>query len=495
MIRNPTERTPGRRGLAPWWPIVLALLGVATFYATTLREGHAWGGDNAMYLLHARNIVSGQDYVDTGYIYNASSARLPQSYPPIFPLLLAPWAPAPEIDWGPLKLLTVACLIAALGFLAASERPSSGRMQGAALVALAGLNPILWDFKDNVLSEFPFLMFLCVALWSARQGRREAENKPRGNRWGIALGVFIYLAYGTRSVGALLLPALAATDLFSEGRVQRRTWLAALTFAPLAIAQNLLLHSETGHLFYKLSNIQAMLPLENLFVHYPRLFHDFWRSAEPVEFLGVGLALAAFLILSIGLINRFRRRELDELDWYVVASLVFYLLIRLHDTSPPQRYWIPLFPLFIVQVLRGIRGLEHTPSNWERPLLIPSLIGAFTAVALLAYALQFSTLERHSIARSITEPDAQELYRFIRKETHPEDTLIFFEPRVLTLYTGRKASEFRVGGDREEWMRYANSINADYWVRPGGLPEIYRNSLSMVFANDSFSVFQFNQYR
>jgi hypothetical protein len=44
-------------------------------------------------------------------------------------------------------------------------------------------------------------------------------------------------------------------------------------------------------------------------------------------------------------------------------------------------------------------------------------------------------------------------------------------------------------------MRYANSIDARYWVRPGGLPESYRNSLSMVFSNDTFSVFRFDQYR
>jgi hypothetical protein len=495
VTRNSSERSPGRRRIAPWWPIVLALLGVAVLYGTTLREGHAWGGDNAMYLLHARNIVTGQDYAETGYLYNEASARLPQSYPPIFPLLLAPWATASEVDWAPMKLLTVACLIAALGFLAGAERPQSGRMEGAALVALVGLNPIFWDFKDNVLSEFPFLMFLCVALWAAQRSRLQGETNPRDNRWGLLLGVLIYLAYGTRSVGALVLPALAAADLLGEGKLERRTWLAALVFVPMAVAQNLAFHSEAGHLIYKLSNLRSMLPLENLFVHYPKLFLDFWRSAPPMELLGVTVAIVAFLALAIGLAGRARRRELDVLDWYVLLSLAFYLLIRLHDTSPPQRYWIPLFPLFAVQVLRGIRSIERKPISWGRPLLVPALVGGFCALALFAYGLQAATLERNSITQSITGPDAKELYEFVRGKTLPDDTLIFFEPRVLALYTGRTTSEFRVGGDREEWMRYAESINARYWVRPGGLPESYRDSLSMVFANDTFSVFRFNRYR
>ena len=495
MTRNSIESATKFRRIASWWPVALGLVAIALLYGLTLREGHAWGGDNAMYALHARNIAAGLDYADTGYVHNEASGRLPKSYPPIFPLLLAPWVSVFGIAWTPLKGVTLACFVAALGLLVSAERRDSSRVESAALLALVGLNPILWDFKDSVLSEFPFLMFLCASLWVAQRARISAETNPRANGWGIALGLCIYLAYGTRSVGILLLPALVAADFFVDGRLGRRTALAALVFAPLAIVQNTLLHSEAGHLVYKLANLQPSLPLENLLVRYPRLFHDFWRSAEPVEFLGVGLAIVAALILVAGLVERGRRRELDLLDWYVLGSLGFYLAIRLTDMTPPQRYWIPLFPLFVVQILRAIRGLERSPSAWGRPRLIPGLMGGFVAMALLAYASQISGLERGAIARGITGTDARELYEFIRTRTDPDDTLIFFEPRVLTLYTGRKASELRVGGDRNEWMRYANSIDARYWVRPGGLPESYRNSLSMVFSNDTFSVFRFDQYR
>ena len=72
-------------------PISLILVGIFTFYATTIRAGHVWDDDAAMNILHARNIAEGRPYADTGYIFNPEYARLgPSSYLPGFPLLIAP---------------------------------------------------------------------------------------------------------------------------------------------------------------------------------------------------------------------------------------------------------------------------------------------------------------------------------------------------------------------------------------------------------------------
>jgi hypothetical protein len=483
------------RPRASVWPILVCLAALAILYGLTLGDGHPWGGDNAMYALHASNLAAGNAYADTGYIYNESSGRLPPSYPPVFPLLLAPWVAIFGFAWTPLKIATLATFIGGLGLLIATERPKMGPLEGPVLLALVGCNPILWSFKDNVLSEFPFLLFLCASLWVAEKARAADEAGRRRYGWGLCLGVSIYLAYGTRSIGALLLPALVATDLFRTGRIERRTGMAALAFLPLALLQNMLVHSEAGHLAYKLAHLDFSLPIQNLFVVYPGLFHDFWRGAPALEWLGAAVAITAAVLIAVGLAQRARNRELDLLDWYVSGSLLFFLLIRLDDMTPPQRYWIPLFPLFIVQLLRGVRGLFSGPATWVRPMRIPSLIAGFAAIALIAYASIFNGLEHESIPNGITSPDAQGLYGFVREKTDPDDTLIFFEPRVLTLYTERKASEFRVGGDREEWMRYAKSIGARYWVRPGGLPTSYRDSLSLVYSNDTFSVFRFDHYR
>jgi hypothetical protein len=70
----------GRRGAA----LLLAafLLGIAIFYGFTLRPGHDWGDDFAMYVHHAKNIALGLPYNQTGYIWNP---RFPMMGPPTYP--------------------------------------------------------------------------------------------------------------------------------------------------------------------------------------------------------------------------------------------------------------------------------------------------------------------------------------------------------------------------------------------------------------------------
>ena len=95
-----------------------------------------------MYVLHAQNLLSGQAYDDTGYIHNAGSARFPVSYPPVFPLLLAPLVAIFGVVWTPLKLATIASFIAALALLAAHERRRLGPTERIALLFVIGLNLI-----------------------------------------------------------------------------------------------------------------------------------------------------------------------------------------------------------------------------------------------------------------------------------------------------------------------------------------------------------------
>jgi len=470
-----------------WWLLLaVALLLLAAVYVSTLRTGQPWGGDNAMYLLHARNLVDGTPYANTGYLYNAASGRFPISYPPVFPLLLTPLLASFGVAWTPLKLATIACFIAGLALLAAHERSRLRRPELLGFILLVGLNPVLWNFKDNVLSEYPFLMFLAAALYLADRPREPSTPRNRVAR-GLLFGALCYLAYGTRSVGALLIPAFVAAEAIRGQRIDASHGAAAAAFASLAGLQNALLHSETGHLIYKLGRLEPTVPLENLFVQFPSLFHAFWASGSPLEAMGILLALAAAALISFGLWGRLRSRRFDTLDGFVLASLALLLLIRLGDMNPPERYWIPLFPLFVIQLLRG---LDRLPTAGRRPIL-----AGFVILSLTSYASMFPKFDWPEIEDGITSPDALELYAFVRSHTEPQDTLIFFEPRVLTLYTGRRASEFSTQGDRSQWMAYAKSIDARYWVRPGGLPRTFQSSLSLVFSNDTFSVFRFDRYQ
>src|SRR5436309_10610680 len=76
----------------PAWPLLVSCaiaVGTGVFFSLTLRPGHDWGDDFAHYIGHARNLVEGRPYRDTGYLFHPR-VNNPDTYPPVFPLLLAP---------------------------------------------------------------------------------------------------------------------------------------------------------------------------------------------------------------------------------------------------------------------------------------------------------------------------------------------------------------------------------------------------------------------
>src|SRR5215218_8467038 len=81
----------GHAILVPWIrPLLLVLL--ITYFVlaiVTMDGGHAWGDDWAQYILHARNLLTGAPYGETGYIFNPDNPSVgPSTYPPGVPFLL-----------------------------------------------------------------------------------------------------------------------------------------------------------------------------------------------------------------------------------------------------------------------------------------------------------------------------------------------------------------------------------------------------------------------
>src|SRR5579862_3062017 len=161
MVETQIEGAPVR-SLERWGDrLVLVVIGLmVVFYLATIRQGHDWGDDFAQYILHARNIVEGLPYDATGYIYNPSYPALgPKAYPPGFPLILAPIYRLVGFDLTALKITTFAFFFLALYVFYRMVRRELPAPQSMLLVVLLGLSPYFWDFKDQIVSDLPFLFF------------------------------------------------------------------------------------------------------------------------------------------------------------------------------------------------------------------------------------------------------------------------------------------------------------------------------------------------
>jgi hypothetical protein len=96
----------------------LLIFAILLFYLVNLKGGHNWGGDFSMYIMNARNIVRGAPYAQTGYVYNPDLPNYgPKAYPPIFPLMLAPFIAIWGVNLKVLKLVGVICFAIELFYL------------------------------------------------------------------------------------------------------------------------------------------------------------------------------------------------------------------------------------------------------------------------------------------------------------------------------------------------------------------------------------------
>src|SRR5208283_2771929 len=100
-------------------PVMAAAFGVFLFayVAAQLTPGvHAQGTDWAMYVTHARNIVKGLPYTQSGYVFQPESTTEvgANSYPSGYPLLLAPFYAIFGLNIKIFKLLDLAFLVLSL---------------------------------------------------------------------------------------------------------------------------------------------------------------------------------------------------------------------------------------------------------------------------------------------------------------------------------------------------------------------------------------------
>ena len=116
-----TKSTLGTQGMKTRLalPVLAAVFVVFlyTFLAAELSPGmHSEGTDWAMYVMHARNIVKGLPYTQTGYVFQPESTTEvgANSYPSGYPLLLAPFYAVFGLNIGLFKLLNVAFLVLSL---------------------------------------------------------------------------------------------------------------------------------------------------------------------------------------------------------------------------------------------------------------------------------------------------------------------------------------------------------------------------------------------
>lgn len=472
---------------------LLLVLVITVFYLLTIRQGHNWGDDFSQYIIHARNIVDGIPYKQTGHIINKVYNIAPETYPPVFPLLLAPVYYLVGVDLQAFKVIGV---LAFSGFLLAAFFVFCKFIPGKyALILLAfiGLNPYCWDFKDSILSEFPFLFFIFVS-FAVVLHIPERLSWWQGVRWYLLAGVAIYLAIGCRSVGIILLPAFVIHEVFRKPKSKQWYVFVALsifTSGVLLYAQKLYLNSTGEGYLTQLQHYYRPELLKENMLAYAAEFTNFLTGTEVTTvpgILGEAIFLIFFLAALLGFLLALRKR----VTIIEVFTIGYLLSVIIWPMFQGMRLLLPFMPLFLYYVMVFIY-LCPLFRQQIKPFLL-SLFGVLSFGFLLFY----KSADYQTVKYALQTPDARELISFVSYT--PEDAVFLFDkPRALTLFTKRAAGINHCTDNPDDLGLYIKEIKASYLITnqgdqscaskfAGSKPEISQK----VFENGTYVVYRFS---
>lgn len=462
----------------------------------TRRAGQDWGDDFALYVSHARNLAEGRAYDDTGYLYNpAYPVYSPRTYPPVFPLLLAPVYRLAGLNLEIMKVEQVIFLVLMLAVVARRVRTELPPAYAAGLVFLLGLSPFLWLYKDRIMSEVPYLLFSMLAL-HLLDGERERPLVRRLAR-AVLAGLVIYLACGTRAVGIVLLPCAVLTDIVADG-VRRWRWpglmsLAVLTtFGLCVLAQRQMLVLEGSYLDQW--TFDPATPFRNLVALARGADEVLGSPTQRLVRLLVLMPLGAVVVF--GYVRCLWRRP-GAREFYLPLYLLLLLLWPVGGFTP--RFLLPLLPVVLTYLAQGVHGLAERLG--ERRGRIAA--GGIAAAVLLAYIGLYSRLDFGPLRHGIGHPQAQTLFDFVRTQTPPEAVIVFSKARALALFTGRQATPAQAPAEDAALWAHLHAVGATHFIVGRPFPdtdtflqafaERYPTRMREVYRNEHFRVYRIGE--
>lgn len=438
------------------WLCVCLALATGIFYATHLTDGHDWGDDFCQYIAHARNIAESKAYKNTGYIQNPDYILGPEVYPPVFPLLLAPVYALAGLDLAALKLVPTLCFTGFLLLIWPVFRPYLAPFLVFLITALLALNPYFYLYKENILSEYPFLFFLFLSFYFIRKAH-QAQGRMRWFFFAL-LGFSIYCVYGTRTAGIVVLLAWLGEEIFQKNKV--KYWyayagVALAIFSFFFIGQKIYENSSGENYIAQFEARYQPDTVKFNKIRYNEEAKNFWieggEDAYKVWLVRIFLwgGLAGLLLKAI-------KERPSTFEFFVV----FYLALTLvWPWFLEIRALFPLFPFALFYVFYVL----NTVLKFNKLAQVGTAFLLFLA-CLFPYLSAYGKID---VTRNenFIRPDTKELLRFI-ESTPAEAKVMFIKPRLLALFTNRTSVVPHCPEEPEILGKYIRQHAVSYLVLP-----------------------------
>ena len=476
---------------------VLILLIIAVVYhLSTLNQYHNWGPDFATYVGQAIGIVDGFEYLELFRVGEDLHV-----YPWGFPTLLAPIYAIWGFNLQALKIFVTSFFFLSLPMIFVLFADRLSYISKYVIVVFLVLNPFHNYFKNNILSDFPFLFFSLLSIYLIQyfyvDGKKLFKHKSFDS---ILLGIVLVFTYQIRTQGIVLVPILLLAQYIylrkkkscaqSIGKESILVHLIPLgLFVLVTYLINLLITTGDGsYLLLLRERINISWIIANI-KYYLFLPIDYLRDRKITTML-YGLSLYFFIkggisrikddyiyllymLGSIGLLILWPFQQGPRFILSVVPYYLYFLFVGLEDVSLGGRFpLVEKYQKIYSPLLAGVLVLM---------LFGPDFIDAYSFVG----GNQGHRDGPYSL-------ESQEMFEYIIRETDTDAVFMFRKSPIIPLYANRKAVHESINIDNVKLSA------ADYYIYHPTLSnnelmvemDMRTNEYELVFENDMFKIYR-----
>jgi hypothetical protein len=411
--------------------------------------------DDAIYVSTAKALAHGQGYRLINFPDSPKQTKYPILYPVLLAIVWKLWPLFPD------NLLFMQCLTLLIGSVAIGlcylylvKFGYASRKVAFFSCLLSVSSQQFIYFTTNTLSEIPFLLLVVLML-----GAFESEiREPSGSRIRhYILGILLGLPFLCRSIGVVFI-FVGIIIWYRNDRPIRWITLGAITVTFPWILWVLIGLRElnqdpfTGYYTNYLnwwSQFGAPFIGRVLSYNLLMILVGTVNSAMPgIHHWILSLKFTGWLVFSLffGLIpwinTLFENRQENLLRWFLMGYLGTIFLWP----WPPHRFLVPMIPFIIVNFMLGIgvmlRRLSFLPGF--KGFIIGG-IGILIASNLILMFYQFRVNQQtHYPQPAFSETkvswiEYQEIFRWLIKNSQPNDVIASGIDSMMYLYTGRRA--------------------------------------------------------
>ncbi|MFI5171174.1 MAG: hypothetical protein ACHQFW_02230 [Chitinophagales bacterium] len=478
---------------AKHFTILSLLLIIGTFSICTIKKGHNWGDDFALYIKHASNIVHGDPYGETGsIIHEYAGTYSPQNYPPGFPILLAPVYAFFGLNFIAMKVYMVLWLVLFLGLIWIYFKDKLYFHWNLIIIIIIGLSPFFREMKESVVSDLPAGCFILLTLIIDEKRRLAPERR----KYLYLLSIVIWFGAAIRVAGILILPAILMYELIKFRKFKKLSWSMALIVAGLFGLQ---------WLVFPANNYMNIIASPFMHLTGGEILNGIFDRATNYLSAFSGVTHIAFLTPGNSDLN-----HLVHWFFHVTAAVGFYLKVR-NKFSPADLFVV--FYLLLIFIFPGYQGTRY---------LIPVIPFYFFYSMYCLQKIQFKWISASAISivlillffiynddhnrmpkdesDGVESQPAQETFQFLKSETPATSVFMSSKPRAFCLFTERKGVVYPDQYSTYRFFEVLDKYHIDYIIRGKYDPAFYVNELeenlsdkfAPVFTNSMFTIYRVN---